>query len=194
VARINTRTESMRHCCRIFILAAACVAVMGCGQIKAKQKPLARLDVVEREEPPLLLDDEPLLLLDDNPDTVSAPGPVADNSRCHVCHLNYTQDDVAVVHAKANIGCADCHGQSDAHIADESWSWGGNGTAPDRMYRRTEVNPFCMSCHPKDDIDTEQHQSLFAGVPTEKYCTDCHGKHRLPKRRTRWKDAPPTDT
>jgi len=132
--------------------------------------------------------DEPLLLLDAGEEESRPPtGPVADNSRCFVCHLNYAQESLAVDHAKANIGCAKCHGASDAHIADESWAWGENGTAPDIMYPRPKINPFCMGCHPKDKIDTEQHKPLFAGDAEKKYCTDCHGDHRLAERKCKWK-------
>jgi len=141
------------------------------------------------EEAPLLLeDDPPLLLSDEVPGNGDPSGPMADNSRCHVCHVNYKLEELAVTHARADIGCAGCHGESDAHIADESWSWGGNGTAPDRMFPPKMINPFCMTCHPKEKIaDMEQHEPLFAGTGDKKYCTDCHGKHRLPGRKCKWK-------
>ena len=136
---------------------------------------------------PLLLDDEPLLLLDDEPGPEQLHDSGADNSRCFVCHVNYMQEDIAVTHARANIGCAGCHGESDEHIADESWASGGNGTAPDIMYPRPKINPFCMGCHPRDKIDTEQHKPLFASGSKERYCTDCHGDHRLAVRKCKWK-------
>jgi len=178
----------MRFSVFIFLLAAVLVIVFGCEQAANLQKsnqnsePQAVAQTAD-EEAPLLLDDEPLLL-DDEPET---DGPMADNSRCFVCHINYMQEDIAVIHARANIGCAGCHGESDEHIADESWASGGNGTAPDTMYPRAKINPFCMSCHTKEKIDAEQHKSLFAGTSTEKYCTDCHGNHRLPERMCKWK-------
>jgi hypothetical protein len=189
----------MRFAFLMLIPAALAVVGMGCRQIKTSQNPAT--DAAFRTEPepeanrepgtddesPLLLDDEPLLLLDDAPDVDPSAGPMADNSRCYVCHMNYMQEDIAVVHARSDMGCADCHGESDAHIADESWSWGGNGTAPDIMYRRDEVNPFCMSCHPKENIETDEHKPFFAGTTAEKDCADCHGKHRLAKRRAKWK-------
>lgn len=141
------------------------------------------------DEEPLLLDDEPLLLLEGGEQEFRPPtGPVADNSRCHVCHLNYMQEKLAVLHARADMGCADCHGDCDAHIADESWAWGGNGTAPDTMFPRAKINPFCLGCHPKDKIgNKEGHKKFFAGAAEEKYCTDCHGDHRLAKRKCKWK-------
>jgi len=145
------------------------------------------------EDEPLLLEDEPLLLAEEPPllltedDPAASPqGEMADNSRCHVCHLNYAAEDIAVDHARAGIGCSGCHGESDAHIADESWAMGGNGTAPDIMYPRQDINPKCMSCHTRDAIDTPQHEGLFSAMD-EKVCTDCHGDHRLNRRKCKWK-------
>lgn len=140
------------------------------------------------DDAPLLLEDDPPLLLDGDGDESSpAAGPVADNSRCHHCHLNYVDEDLAVVHADANIGCADCHGNCDEHIADESWASGGNGTPPEIMYPREKINPFCLDCHPKDEIDDLEHKRFLAGTAGEKYCTVCHGDHRLGERKCKWK-------
>jgi hypothetical protein len=170
----------MKYCFFILVLAAAAVVGTGCEQMEAEQKPDTKTESIT--------DDEPLLLLDDNEEeSVSPTGPMADNSRCHVCHVNYMQEDIAVIHARANMGCASCHGECDEHIADESWASGGNGTAPDIMYPRAKINPFCMGCHPKDKIDTEQHKPLFTGTGEKKVCTDCHGNHRLEVRKCKWK-------
>ncbi len=197
----------MKYYFLTFILAVVAVAGTGCEQVKSTQKeqknperpadrqiasapetvtddePLLLLD----DEPLLLLDDEPLLLLDDGPDEDSSTESMADNSRCFVCHINYMDEDIAVTHARVNMGCANCHGDCDEHIADESWASGGNGTPPGIMYSLSKINPFCMGCHPKDKIDTEQHKPLFAGTIKEKYCTDCHGNHRLVNRKCKWK-------
>jgi len=164
----------------LLVFVAVCVVVTGCCQRESVLEPEAK------NEAPLLLDDELLLLLDDQRDTEQSNGPQADNSRCFVCHINYMQEDIAVVHARANIGCADCHGQSDEHIADESWASGGNGTAPDTMFPKLKINPFCMGCHTKDKIDTDQHKPLFANLE-KMVCTDCHGSHRLEVRKCKWK-------
>ena len=139
------------------------------------------------EEAPLLLEDEPLLLLDEDAGDSDHDGPMADNSRCFVCHVNYMTEEIAVTHAKADMGCAACHGPSDAHIADESWASGGNGTAPDIMFPKAEINPACMTCHSRSTIDTPQHAVLFASDTPSKVCTDCHGNHRLHERRCKWK-------
>ena len=174
----------------LLIFIAAFVLVIGCGQEESVHKPEAndglKMPPAVKAEAPLLLDDEPLLLLDDEPQAGQSDGPQADNSRCFVCHVNYMQEDIAVIHARADIGCAGCHGESDEHIADESWASGGNGTAPDIMYPRPKINPFCMGCHTKDKIDTEQHKPLFANFENM-VCTDCHGSHRLAVRKCKWK-------
>lgn len=138
------------------------------------------------EDEPLLLDGEPLLLADESPEDESA-APGADNSRCHVCHINYVSEDIAVVHAKADMGCAHCHGESDEHIADESWASGGNGTAPEVMFTRPEINPFCMGCHPEEELAMPQHEPVFLTGDKQKVCTDCHGEHRLAVRKCKWK-------
>jgi len=139
------------------------------------------------EEAPLLLQDEETpLLLGDSPESAEGNGETADNSRCFVCHLNYAREELAVSHARAKIGCARCHGESDDHIADESWASGGNGTAPDIMYPKEKINPFCLSCHPAHELSAEEHEDV-ASTSSKEVCTDCHGRHRLPRRKCRWK-------
>jgi hypothetical protein len=130
---------------------------------------------------------KPLLLLDDEPEPPK-PGvkPPADNSRCHVCHVNYEKEEMAVVHARAGIGCAKCHGASDAHIADESWASGGNGTPPTVIYPLDKVNKSCQTCHETDRNDPNR-KCPFPATGAKKICTDCHGKHRLHARKCKWK-------
>ena len=180
----------MKYYLLVFLLIAIFIVGIGCEQAKSVQGPQtsdeSAAEVTKEEESPLLLDDEPLLLLDDEPEVDQSVGPKADNSRCFVCHINYMQEDIAVSHARADIGCAGCHGESDEHIADESWASGGNGTAPEIMYPRPKINPFCMGCHTKDKIDTDQHKPLFANFE-KMVCTDCHGSHRLEVRKCKWK-------
>jgi hypothetical protein len=181
----------MRYC--LFIVALACLVGIGCEQQETRQKSRTSADATVHQEPttdaepPLLLEDEPLLLLEDAPADGLTGVSGADNSRCFVCHINYMQEDIAVTHARANIGCADCHGESDEHIADESWASGSNGTPPEIMYPRAKINPFCMGCHTKEKLDTEQHKPLFADGARSMVCTDCHGDHRLTNRKCKWK-------
>ena len=190
----------MKYYLFVFVLVITCVFGIGCEHGEKVEKPKVSNDSAtelaeeKEDEAPLLLDDEPLLLLDDEPlllldddDGAEDPDePQADNSRCFVCHINYMAEDIAVIHARADIGCNGCHGESDEHIADESWASGGNGTAPDTMFPKPRIVPFCMGCHPKDKIDLVQHKPLFANIE-KMVCTDCHGEHRLPIRRCKWK-------
>jgi len=129
--------------------------------------------------------EEPPLLLDSGNEKESALGG-ADNSRCHVCHANFLQEELAVGHARIGIGCARCHGECDAHIADESWASGGNGTAPDTIFLRDEIAMFCLGCHTANTLTASQHKAVIEGT-SEKVCTDCHGKHRLTTRKCKWK-------
>ncbi len=187
----------MRYTVVALLLAVLAVGVISCEESQTADAPeteseQTKITEAPAEEEPLLLEDEPLLLEDEPLLLDDAPAEqdlshMADNSRCHVCHINYKQEDIAVTHAKAGIGCKDCHGESDEHIADESWASGGNGTPPDRMFPMDEINPFCMTCHPKDKIDQPQHKAVFAEGDDRKVCTDCHGKHRLHTRKCIWK-------
>jgi len=134
------------------------------------------------------VEEEPPLLLEEPDETLASlpppKGPVADNSRCHVCHINYEDEVLAVVHARANIGCEDCHGESTPHCSDED-----NITPPDIMYAREKINPFCLECHPNDKLG-DVHKGVLADIATDQtYCTDCHGEHRLGYRTRHWDKA-----
>jgi hypothetical protein len=187
----------MKYILLLFATAALIFLQTGCE--KAQSDNEMKIDTATsneraKDQKPLLLDDEHPLLLDDSAAGL-ADANMADNSRCFVCHINYMQEDIAVTHARRNMGCAHCHGESDEHIADESWASGGSGTAPDKMYTRQMINPFCLTCHPKDKpagawagkLPQESHKTLFADSGDKKYCTDCHGDHRLKDRKCKWK-------
>jgi len=75
----------------------------------------------------------------------------------------------------------------DAHIADESWASGGNGTPPGILFTRDKIDPFCLGCHAKEKLSAARHAAFLAGTVAQKYCTDCHGQHRLAKRKCKWK-------
>jgi hypothetical protein len=108
----------------------------------------------------------------------------ADNSRCHVCHINYDEEELALNHELGGVSCENCHGASDAHCSDEN-----NITPPDIMYSKASVNPSCMKCHPKDAIkEVDHHKPLLSGTANKtKYCTNCHARdHRIPVRIVRW--------
>ena len=148
----------------MLVLAIVAVVMVACEQEVKEEEPLLLL-----EEPPLLLEDEPT-------------GPMADNSRCHVCHINYAEEVLAVTHARADVSCEDCHGASDAHCGDED-----NITPPDVLFAAAKIKPFCMGCHPKQKIDIAVHKGFVSHPdPMKGKCTDCHGEHRLSYRTRKW--------
>jgi hypothetical protein len=119
------------------------------------------------------------------------------NPYCLVCHLDFEGEQLVVDHEKARIGCERCHGESERHRSDEA-----NVTPPEIMYPKERINPTCMMCHPRGEIeDVTYHTPLLAGARTifdeaaaeetkEKYCTDCHGVgHRMNVHTVRWNKA-----
>jgi len=110
----------------------------------------------------------------------------ADNSRCHVCHINYDEEQFAVKHAKHGVGCQQCHGPSDEHCGSES-----HEIAPDIIYPLDRIAPACLKCHePKTLADQEMHTLNLIGTPqAKKVCTECHDTHRLARRTVRWDKA-----
>jgi hypothetical protein len=112
----------------------------------------------------------------------SSPGPVADNSRCYVCHVNFKDEVLTKVHAQAAIGCTRCHGDSDGHRSDED-----NITPPDVMFPKVKIKSFCTSCHDKNTLSIPAHKSVIAEMdPLKACCTECHGEHRLNYRTRKW--------
>jgi hypothetical protein len=164
--------SKFRNSLWMLVLATIVVAIVACEQqVKEKQeKPLLL------EEKPLLLEDPPLLL-----DEEEETGPMADNSRCHVCHINYSEEALAVTHARANVSCEQCHGASDAHCGDED-----NITPPDIMYVAEKIRPFCMGCHTREKIDIAVHKKVLSDTSAKGVCTNCHGEHRLGYRTRKW--------
>jgi hypothetical protein len=188
----------MRYVLLVAFLAATCALPPALMQSKAQDAENQRKgkpDSAVKEKPLRLPDDEPPLMLTDGAGLEQFDGSGADNSRCHVCHLNFAMEEVAVTHAKKDIGCADCHGDCDAHIDDESWATGGTGTAPEIMYPQEQIDEACGECHDTHDAPADAVLQRWQDRCPEKtdvssiVCTDCHGKHRLnPKLRKAWWD------
>jgi len=173
----------LRYCLTMLVLWTMILSAVACGRAFRQPTLSDQFPEVDRktqvgEEPPLLLEDAGAAQ-----HVSPSDAPVADNSRCHVCHINYEDEKLAVVHARANIGCERCHGSSDAHCSDED-----HLTPPDVMYPLAKINPACMKCHTQNKIDLIPHRPLFDGTAAEggKHCTDCHGDHRLERRMRKW--------
>ncbi len=185
--RKSWKQESILFLALVFVAGWQCFAGEAGTNAVGKAEPTkANAGTNTLVSAPLLLDDKPLILEEVSTNLASA-GQIADNSRCFVCHVNYSFEQLAVTHARTNIGCVKCHGASDAHIADESWASGGNGTAPDIIILKAKINLSCWECHEPKKLSHKDHLEFMWGVAVQQYCTDCHGKHRLPQRKCKWK-------
>ena len=162
--------------CMLVLAAAALVYVIGC-------RPQAHKT---QEDQPLSLDgDEAASLLGTLNDgagsspLASSRGP---NARCHVCHMNYAKEKLAVTHARAKVSCEKCHGHCNEHCSDED-----NVTPPTVLFARSKIVPACMACHTRKKLaKVEKHRPILAAKAPKKICTDCHGNHRLKVRTRRW--------
>ena len=142
--------------------------------------------------PPLVVDSDAPLLLDEPTEEQQAfaaevTRAAVENAACFVCHANYRSEFLANRHARANVGCAGCHGQSFAHRNDEN-----NTTPPETMYPADKIDSFCQGCHKSHDVPPGKVVAHWAKRnpdktdPAEIVCTDCHGDHRIKVRTIIW--------
>ncbi|MBI4579180.1 MAG: cytochrome c3 family protein [Planctomycetes bacterium] len=113
---------------------------------------------------------------------VQDAGGLKDNSVCLVCHIDLETEEMAAVHLKAGIVCANCHGVSEAHRSDEM-----NVTPPEVLYGRADIGPFCTACHPTHKTGQQYQEFLrqWSGrrrpngrmITSDANCMDCHGHH-----------------
>jgi len=90
---------------------------------------------------------------------------------CDTCHVDIEDEFVGTAHHAEEVGCVECHGRSDGHIADEN-----NDVLPDRLYARQDIDHFCEKCHECSRPPAAQTPAVEA---KSKVCTDCHGAHDL---------------
>ena len=110
------------------------------------------------------------------------------NMLCFVCHVNFAENDAVADHISEGITCAHCHGKSIDHMNDESTM-----TPPDILYGRNEVEELCIQCHQQTHKDQQaidaflqkwdgQKRENGRNVTEDSICTDCHGRHTIPRR------------
>lgn len=142
----------------------------------------------------------PPLRVSKNAPRLDAPAPAAKPSPdsagpkkwliCYDCHANYLEEPIAVQHAKENITCVKCHGESLAHSNDEE-----NITPPNRMYPAARIDRMCRECHDTHEAPARaviacwQKRCPQKTDPAQLLCTDCHGEHRLKVRTVHWDKA-----
>jgi sugar phosphate isomerase/epimerase len=143
--------------------------------------------------PPLQVDKDAPRLRDAPPEASGRPAAAnaaklaANNSACYVCHVNYQDEPLVRWHAQAGVGCADCHGESREHAADEN-----NTTPPSIIFAPSKIDPACGECHSTHDAPARaviaRWQERCAGKTqaSDVVCTDCHGEHRLKLRTIIW--------
>lgn len=111
----------------------------------------------------------------------------APNDPCYVCHGNLRDDRLVQVHGASEVGCIDCHGQSDNHRNDED-----NIIPPDKMFAGEMIDQLCGECHeshdvpPRKVVERLRSRNLLTAKPADLSCTACHFNHRLPHRTVRW--------
>jgi hypothetical protein len=138
--------------------------------------------------PPLVIDKSAPLLLDEPPAKAKeSQAFLIINDACYVCHNNYREEPLAVIHAKEETGCADCHGDSLDHRNDED-----NITPPEIMYPLAKIDEACRECHDSHNVPAREVLTRWQERCPQKtdfstvVCTDCHGFHRLERRVVRW--------
>ncbi len=145
---------------------------------------------VSNGPPPLVVDtSEPLLLDEPNEEQVAAAMTQAatDNMACFVCHANYRSEFLADRHAKVNVGCVSCHGDSLSHRNDEN-----NTTPPETMYAAEKIDPFCQGCHDAHDVAPKKIVARWIEQKVKKpdaTCAGCHKHDDVPPEKVvaRWK-------
>ena len=130
--------------------------------------------------PPLVVDTDSPLLLDEPAETEKVlTGAEAKNATCFVCHANYAEEPFAQRHAKANIACFDCHGESIAHKNDEN-----HLTPPDKMYPASDIDGACRKCHTSHDVQpaevVRRWKVRLGDEKTDVLCKECHESHDIP--------------
>jgi DnaJ-class molecular chaperone len=119
------------------------------------------------------------------PESVSMP---KNNMLCIVCHVNFAENDAVADHISEGITCSHCHGKSIDHMNDESMM-----TPPDILYGRNEVEQLCIQCHQQPHKHQQaidaflqkwdgQKRENGRNVTEDSICTDCHGRHTIPRR------------
>lgn len=146
----------------------------GCGQTEEPVRESGS------ELPALVVDKNAPLLLDEPSESEKVNTEAeAKNATCYVCHANYEQEPLAQWHAKNEIGCTNCHGESIAHKNDEN-----HQTPPDTMYPAREIDEACRKCHTSHDIQPEEvvlrWQQHAGNKKTIGLCEVCHESHDVP--------------
>ncbi|MEA3226717.1 MAG: cytochrome c3 family protein [Planctomycetota bacterium] len=181
----------------IVSLAVGVVTLLSCTPASDSDRAEVRITAAESESestsgpPPLVVDtSEPLLLEEPTEEqaTAAITQAAAENMACFVCHGNYRGEFLAECHAKADVGCVSCHGDSFAHRNDEN-----NTTPPETMYPAEKIDPFCQGCHDVHDVPARKIIARWIEEKVKKpdaACEGCHKDDDVPPEKVvaRWKE------
>ncbi|MHC4185085.1 MAG: multiheme c-type cytochrome [Planctomycetota bacterium] len=95
---------------------------------------------------------------------------------CLQCHVDVEVEHLwSKHHSVSNMGCIECHGPSEGHLADEN-----NEVKPDQAFARKDVDRLCSTCHKC----SRKMPRGWTKTPPEKLavCTECHAAHRFAMR------------
>ena len=160
-----------------FVTLLSCTPASDCEPTDIGVALAAKSDSESTSGPPPLVVDtsEPLLLDEPTEEQVAAAVTEAatENMACFVCHANYRGEFLAESHAKANVGCINCHGDSFAHRNDEN-----NTTPPETMYSAEKIDPFCQGCHDAHDVSAKKIIARWIEQKVKKPDATCEGCHK----------------
>ncbi|MBK9169815.1 MAG: hypothetical protein IPM24_20470 [Bryobacterales bacterium] len=94
---------------------------------------------------------------------------------CASCHKLQATDFQSHPHAKQQINCGTCHGESETHSSTNG------GSPPDRVPAGYELPAECGACHTdaQKDYSASKHgvTVLARGQKLAAHCGTCHGVH-----------------
>ncbi len=109
--------------------------------------------------------------------------PMSVNATCYICHMTFVHEEISSTHFQAKVTCVECHGLSAKHANDENIG----ATKPDIVYARKDVDKMCERCHKDHDVPPRKVVARFVKrkLPPKKepVCTDCHGTHRIERKK-----------
>ncbi len=168
------RRSAVPQWARLGLLAAAIVCTFGCRQegtpaVAGGEEDLRIVKTEPGTDPAPVEEDS--VEKDPVEEDLAEESPTEKNplAGCQQCHVDIEDEYAVGLHFKEKVSCKDCHGPSNAHLADEN-----NEVLPDEVFARKDVDRLCEKCH-----DCTRPTAAESPADRSKVCTDCHGPHDL---------------
>ncbi|HEX42248.1 MAG TPA: hypothetical protein ENN81_09330, partial [Phycisphaerales bacterium] len=125
VQQVAHSTFGLRAALTLVVCSGAAVLTLSCtprddAAVVTAQAPGGPTSTADSSDPPALVVDMSAPLLLEEPVATRAGTSGAKNQACLVCHGNYASEQLALIHAKVDVTCSTCHGESVAHKNDEN--------------------------------------------------------------------------